>query len=300
MIITRLRGGLGNQMFQYAAALACARRAGVPEQAIHFDLEWFNRHRERRFELDVFGIEVRQPPTAVLALARWTRHLPALAMGRVPRYVHEAHFHYDPAFENCRDGVYLAGYWQSPRYFAAISDTVRSAFRFASAADGRNGELASAMAASNSVCVHVRRGDYVVGPSGTTTGVSATRGPGVHGVLGADYYRSAVDQIADQAAPTHWYVFTDADDDLHDFVEFPGPSTFIRHNRGAHSFRDLELMTHCRHHIVANSSFSWWGAWLAAAQAQTPPAGIVVAPRGWFRTPERDATDLLPPHWLRV
>jgi hypothetical protein len=294
MIISRLRGGLGNQMFQYAAAMACARQAGLPAADIRFDLAWFRRHADRRFELDVFGIAPREAGRGVLALARLAARLPFLARAGLPAWRREAHFHHDPALADCcarargRQPLYLTGYWQSPRYFAAIEAELRAAYRFRPDDDVRNRDLANRMQARPSVSVHVRRGDYATNP----------RAGARHGVLDAAYYRAAIALVADRVGAADWYVFTDTPGDA--AVDCPGPTTWVTHNRGAASCRDLELMASCSHHVIANSSFSWWGAWLAGGTAGHDGRQVVVAPHAWFTADGPDTRDLLPPSWLRA
>jgi hypothetical protein len=130
----------------------------------------------------------------------------------------------------------------------------------------------------------VRRGDYVSEPD-----VSR-----YHGICPPDYYRSAVDYIAQRVPDIHLFVFSDDQDWVRDNLRFGPPTTLVAANSPDRGFRDMRLMTLCRHHIVANSSFSWWGAWLNPATDK-----IVVAPQQWFSASSNDTRDLIPPSWVR-
>jgi hypothetical protein len=113
--------------------------------------------------------------------------------------------------------------------------------------------------------------------------------------LGLDYYRRAVDVILQQCRGAHFFVFSDDPDWARANVEVPAPLHFVTHNSARPDFEDLRLMSLCRHHIIANSSFSWWGAWLNGGSGK-----VVVAPTQWFIDPRIDTRDLIPPGWIRV
>jgi hypothetical protein len=146
--------------------------------------------------------------------------------------------------------------------------------------------LVARMRSANSLSLHVRRGDYV-----TSTAANA-----FHGVLGLDYYERAVRHVQERVTDLEAFVFSD---DLawcqSELVHLGLPLTLVDVNRGADSWKDLFLMAECRHSIIANSSFSWWGAWLGDGGVE--PDRMVVAPRQWFAGAEVAPADLYPPHW---
>lgn len=292
MIIVRLSGGLGNQMFQYAAGLALARAHGAQ---LRFDLEWFEtRQLHQGLELArVFGLEL---PRATASERRrimgwvaprilcWALSRRSLRMLRPDCLGVEPHFHYWPGFRELPADVFLDGYWQSEKYFASIADEIRQAFRFAEPLDARNAELFDEMAQRESVALHVRRGDFARDP----------RVRQVHGVDLGDYFRRAIEEIGARVASPHYYVFSDEPEWVREHLANPASWTCIDHNRGRESYRDMQLMGLCRHNIIANSSFSWWGAWLNSSMNK-----IVVAPKRWFAN-GTSTQDLIPQSWVRL
>ncbi|WP_126446643.1 alpha-1,2-fucosyltransferase [Sulfuricystis multivorans] len=291
MIIVRLCGGLGNQMFQYAAGLALSLRHGVP---LRFDLEWFDRvHLHQGLELDrVFGLDLpRATPSEMRQVLGGFSH--PLARRLVVRkrlrwllpasYALEPYFHYWPGFETLGPNAYLDGYWQSERYFQRHAGSVRAAFRFAVALDERNRTLMEEMAMHESVSVHVRRGDFVQDPVVRR----------VHGVDLTAYYPQALAVMMGRLRNPHFYVFSDDPEWVRGNLRLSAPLTIVEHNRGKNSYRDMQLMSACRHHVLANSSFSWWGAWLNQWRDK-----IVVAPKQWFKVRDFDTRDLYSPGWI--
>lgn len=293
MIISRISGGLGNQMFQYAAGLALARHHGVPHKC---DLGWFeDSFLHQGFELErVFGLDIRQATCAdfrsVLGWqgSIWCRR----TLGRQflrplrPRaWATEPHFHFWPAFRHLPESAYLEGYWQSQNYFQPFASIVRETFTFAAKFSRLNAELASVIGAVDSVSLHVRRGDYVKNPI-----ISA-----VHGVCPPSYYEEAIRVVARGISNPHFFVFSDDMDWVSNHLAIDYPVTCVDHNRGEESYNDMRLMSMCKHNIIANSSFSWWGAWL-----NSNPEKIVIAPERWFASYPADTSDLIPKGWVRL
>ena len=249
------------------------------------DVGWLERtpaHLERKqFELGCFEIQAE---------------LRSMDLGRVRQRVHERlrlsprvwrekePFRFDPETLVLQDDVRLFGYWQSERYFVDHAAEIRDDFRFRVLPDDRNRALATRIAHTPAVSVHVRRGDYVTNP--------ATKA--VHGALPLDYYHAAVDRIRESEPEPHFYVFSDDPDWCSANLDLGGATTVVDHNRGRGS-EDLRLMSLCSHHVIANSSFSWWGAWLNAREDK-----IVVAPQEWMRDDSFDTRDLVPEGWIRI
>ncbi|HEY0977967.1 MAG TPA: alpha-1,2-fucosyltransferase [Flavobacteriales bacterium] len=291
-VITRLMGGLGNQMFQYAAGHALARRLAVPLLLDRTFLDqrgpqvtWTPRH----FELGVLRAPITFATEAEVRRARlelddvqhrrWKRLLPMFFKDAC--FVERVRIH-DPAFEQLTAPVYLDGYWQNERYFSDTAEALRhELFLPAAEPAPRNADLMEQMGSCVSASLHVRRGDYVSLPEAAS----------FHGVCSVDYYQDSARWLVEQGVD-HFFVFSDDPDWVKTNIDLPGPATHINHNTGAESHWDLFLMKHCRHHIIANSSFSWWGAWLGE------PAGkIVVAPERWLAG--SDAPDgIIPPTWI--
>jgi hypothetical protein len=294
LVVTRLRGGLGNQMFQYATGRALALRGAA---ALKLDVTWFATvasDAKRRYELDSFSIHGRVASEGDIArfgragTPRFSRLRRWLRLGKEddtwPIYC-EPHFQYDPAVPDLPAPIYLDGYWQSERYFSDIADVLRREFTAKEPSDRENEALAAAIDAANAVSLHVRRGDYVTNPTTYR----------YHGICSAEYYQRAIDHLTSRVGMPHIFVFSDDQDWTRANLHFAVPTTFVGTNPPDCGYRDMMLMARCRHHIIANSSFSWWGAWLNPS-----PDKIVVAPQRWFGGSSNDTRDLIPPSWVRL
>jgi hypothetical protein len=279
MVIMRLYGGLGNQMFQYAAGLALARRLGT---SLSLDTRWFDPRRRpgatdhltRPYQLHLFGIDGR-PSVKARVLA---------ALRRPPVFT-EAGFSYQPEFERLRGDTILDGYWQSYRYFAGFEDEVRVRFAFPPVrSEAARGLLQRIDDHPGSVALHVRRGDYATSPKLRKR----------IGLLPAAYYQNALATLRNRVESPRVFVFSDDIDWCRQALALEGDVMFVGERTAADGWEDMLLMTHCRHHVIANSSFSWWGAWL-----RRHADGTVVAPERWFNDPAVETSDLIPPDWLR-
>ena len=288
MIVVELAGGLGNQMFQYAAArsLALAR-----ETTLALDTSFYSTVEDRRFSLDAFALEASiatpalvssllRPRQLLRRAANHTRLLPA----RLRSVYREAGFGFDPTFFRLSDGVYLAGYWQSERYFAWARKTILADFRFRHALSGDSLRLAEQASGEESVSIHVRRGDYVSDPATNL----------YHGTCGPEYYYRALDEVSKRARPERLYVFSDDIAWAEENLRFAPPTVFVA-SGDPRGISDMQLMSLCRHNIIANSTFSWWAAYLNAN-----PRKIVCSPGEWFSGAAHDTSSLLPEEWIRV
>lgn len=189
---------------------------------------------------------------------------------------------YDPAFEKLSAPVYLDGYWQSERYFIGRAAALRQElFMPVVEPSPLNADLIQRMESCVSASLHVRRGDYISLPDAAS----------FHGICSVDYFQDSARWLVEQGVE-HIFVFSDDPDWVKASIGLPCPATHISHNTGTESYWDLFLMKHCRHHIIANSSFSWWGAWL-----DPRPDKIVIAPRVWLAGDPRP-NDILPSTWI--
>ena len=300
MVISNIFAGLGNQMFQYANARRLAHRLGVE---LKLDLSSFDRCQFRKFQLDRFALSSRaaspaeveaicgpEPRTVIFRAARKARQLVNERFNhRWGGLVKEKHFHFDPAMLALPDRVYLFGLWQTERYFADCADVIRADFQVQEPPTDRNAELLAAIhEAEDAVSLHVRRGDYVSDPHSQQS----------HGVCGLDYYDRAIAHLSRSVAAPRFFVFSDDIAWARENLRLPSPANFIDHNGSEHAVEDIRLMGRCRHHIIANSSFSWWGAWL-----NPRPEKIVCAPRRWFNKDalkQRNTADVLPSSWVAL
>ncbi len=278
LVVTCLNGGLGNQFFQYAVGRALALRY---DATLKLDLSVFPEYPLRRYELDKYPIRATIATADELMMFR---DGPAGWSTGCTRY-REPHHHFDPAVRGAVPPVQLIGFWQSERYFRHIADTIRREFTPTAPMDAENERVLANIRQSNAIAVHVRRGDYVTNPS------AAVR----HGVPSLGYYRRAMDHVASRVADPVFYVFSDDHDWVRDNLRQPAPMVHVTVNGPERGFRDVQLMSACKHHILANSSFGWWGAWM-----NTSSDKIVIAPTPWFLDKELDTRDLLPPGWIEI
>jgi len=289
MIGAMVIGGIGNQMFQYAAAraLALSRRT-----ELMLDLSAFRRPDQfgimRSFELDRLAIRVREPsslsPLSFMLARRSAPALRALSGWQIAR---ERSLAYDPRFPAFPDRTYLAGYWQSWRYFEAAAERIHEELQPRAPLSAASLRLQERMRGSPSLSLHVRRGDYVTSPGVTE----------FHGVLELDYYREAIRLVQGRIRDLRAFVFSDDLEWCRRAFEPLGLDlTFVDCNQDADSWQDIHVMAACRHSIIANSSFSWWGAWLGDRGGGAGDR-MVVAPLRWFVSADVPVADRFPPGW---
>jgi len=192
---------------------------------------------------------------------------------------------FDSSVLEAKGNVYLEGYWQSERYFSSIRDILLREFSFKYELNTKGRDIAEQMQESESVSLHIRRGDYAHN--------SLTNQ--IHGVCSLGYYKKAINAITQKIPDCHFYIFSDDHTWVCDNFSIDYPFTLVEHNDASTSYEDLRLMSLCRHNIIANSSFSWWGAWL-----NTNPKKIVVSPEGWFNDKSIDTVDLIPEGWSKI
>jgi hypothetical protein len=292
MIISNIIGGLGNQMFQYAAGRALSLKQDVP---LLLDVSGFSSYGlHQGFELDrLFYSDVKfASKLDVHSLLGW-QNLPSvrrilsrssMKAFRSKKFVFEPHFEYWQAINQVPHDSYLLGYWQSEKYFNSVAQQIREDFVFRPQMNSKNAQLALTISQHNAVSLHIRRGDYINDPVVTAT----------HGLCSIAYYQNAINYISAQVAQPYFFIFSDDMDWVKENLKMDLPCIYIDHNQGVESYNDMRLMSLCRHHIIANSSFSWWGAWLNPSADK-----IVAAPKHWFAK-EVDTQDLIPQSWVRL
>ncbi len=283
MIIAKVFGGLGNQMFQYAAGKALAAQHGVE---LRLDMRDFDRYDLHGSSLT--KLQVKAPTAQAEELSHhpaWKRHLLSrLPAGLSRTYFKERTFGYHPAWQQLGPNTYLDGYFQSERFFLAVAKELRQEFVPATRSVRIENGCADRLRKQESVALHVRRGDYVTNP----------RTLAVHGVCGVDYYRRAIQMIRERVASPRFHLFSNDMLWARANLGLPDDTVCVDWNADAPEW-DLHLMSRCRHHVIANSSFSWWGAWLANHENQ-----VVICPDPWFNDPNLSADDLICAHWTRL
>jgi hypothetical protein len=279
-------GGIGNQLFQFAAGTSLALRHRTD---FVLDLGWFRYEgrdvtTRRSFSLPQLGINARTVAFTPSRLQRWDRGARAMFFSKRRLKVirqREGEFRADARVLGAPDDVLLLGYWQSELYFADHGDALRATIRFPPATR-KYERYDGVVEQSTAIAVHIRRADYV-----TDAQTNA-----VHGVLQPAYYRRALDYVASCVRDPTAVVFSDDPEWVR--AEFACPFRLIVVD-GGDAVQDLRLMSRCSHHIIANSSFSWWGAWLGER-----PQSVVVAPEQWFMDETVDTRDVVPLRWQRL
>ena len=194
-------------------------------------------------------------------------------------------FKFDKNIFHCKDKSYLKGYWQNEKYFKNIKDILNVEFRVKTPLIGKNYDLAQVIQNNNSVAIHVRREDYI------TDSITAD----THGTCSLDYYKDSIHLMNQRIKDPQYFIFSDdiswAKKNLGEISQIP----YAEHNNTNSDYEDLRLMYLCKHNIIANSSFSWWGAWL-----NMNPAKIVIAPQIWLKTPTIYSRRHLPKEWFIV
>ncbi|QED37765.1 alpha-1,2-fucosyltransferase [Antarcticibacterium arcticum] len=296
MVVIQLQGGLGNQMFQYAIASIIAEREKtsllVDSTVLENPKKIKNVQTVRNFELGVFNnkykfadikkIEKYFNPSKMTSFKK-RFNFPFPKIFKEPGYNFHEYLLY------LKSPVYLKGYFQSYKYFLSNEEYVRDLFLFSPKQLGdKNLELLEIINKKDTVSVHIRRGDYI-----TNREIQ-----NIHGNCDMHYYLKAIDIIAGKVKNPTLIFFSDELDWVREkFSKVEYNSVFVDYNFGEDSWKDMILMSKCSHNIIANSSFSWWGAWL-----NKNPEKIVIAPRNWFKDIEMNekTMDLIPPKWLRI
>ena len=259
MIVFYGQGGLGNQLFQYAAARSLALAHGCP---LVLDPYWFSHQLpgETRWPLQLTSYPLLMRMASEFEQNKWTWMRSRLARCLRPllalNLVREEGYAVNEQALRAPINSYMVGYWQSEAYFAGIRSQLLE--ELSPTMPPGPGDLAmmNRMRTGTPVSLHVRRGDYVSLPSAAA----------YHGLCSLHYYRAAMAYVAERVADPVFFVFSDDPEWTRANLSSPYPTHYVDHNTPEDAFQDLRLMSICRHHIIANSSFSWWGAWLAPLQ----------------------------------
>lgn len=292
-IYSYLQGGLGNQMFQYAIARALSEHY---QSLFLLDRSWFDVPQEqttpRPYQLDLLNIKTvglleDAFPKRPNRLKRLTQAL--LPIGPIVYYQTDA-FAFDSGLFNIpkmqeRD-LYLFGYWQAFPYLSSVRSILQTEFSTRKAVSPHYQPYLKAIRSSESVMLHIRRGDYVSSPSAAK----------FHGVLPLSYYINAISLVLSQKPNTNFFIFSDDLSWAKEALPKELNITFVENSlQPDAAAEELQLMFECKHHIIANSSLSWWGAWL---KKNSP--GIVIAPNRWISDNHLDLSNLLPASWQKL
>lgn len=289
MVIVNLDGGLGNQMFQYAFGKM------ISEKYSHLlKLDVSALFEYRKYELDIFGINAEMATKADLLFfdRRNLSNIQKLVFKLRNQFSKtvclaenegQTNINLPP---NLPAHTLVKGHWQSETYFRAIEGIIRKDFTFPALTGELNINIRHSIENSNSVSVHIRRGDYLL-----------PKNNAVHGLLPLSYYREAIHYLEAKIDSPVFYVFSDDPEWVRANLHAEADIHYVTGNENNRSFVDMQLMSCCNHNIIANSSFSWWGAWLNSTANK-----IIVAPRQWFVDPVKNALykNIVPQEWIRL
>lgn len=293
-VICCFRGGLGNQMFQYAAAQSLASELNCSLVA---DLRFYDIPSAReRFRLtEAFNLSII-PATpndlkaifgfrsSVFFIRVMTKLNASFAFPS--SFYFEKQFGHDTGISNLTPPIYLYGYWQSEKYFARETESLVNAFSFRLPQNERFFRFSNSIQNSESIAVHIRRGDYI----------TDKRSERIFNILSPDFYKSAVKLFQARKNNCKFFIFSDDIGWVKQNCFFPSNSTFVEFDDSVSASVDMYLFSKCKHAIISNSTFSWWGAWLNRSAEK-----IVVAPKLWFSPGSRlSCVDLIPASWIRI
>ncbi len=292
MIIIKLQGGLGNQMFQYAIGYCLAEKYNTE---LRFDTNYLlNRsikhrlHVNRDLDLDIFGLNLtiacqkdvsRLRDRFGIAFADKTANR---IFGLKNTYIREPRYQFTPDIMECGSDVYLEGFWQSEKYFKPVEQAIRAQFVIKDRMEADAAEFAKKISAENAVCVNVRRGDFIANP--------------FHVVLTPEFYQRAENILLSKIDQPLLYVFSDDLAWCQENLHFQSPVTFVSHGYSGKKFQDyFRLMSSCKSFIIPNSTFAWWAAYLSNSESKT-----VITPTKWYNDESWSTEDLLLKHWLTI
>lgn len=295
MIIVRLIGGLGNQMFQYALGRHLSE---IHNTKLKLDISGYETYKYRdtiKYSLWAYNIQESFATEKEISYLKYGRYgLLKRIADRIMKsqrqtlksyIIEKIKFKFDTEILKLPDNIYLEGSWQNENYFKAIKNILSQEFRVRVPLSGINKRIADEIRRTNSVSLHIRRGAYINDPAASK----------LHGLCSLEYYKECIDSISEKLLNPHFFVFSDEPQWAHRHLKIKHPVTFVENNNIYKAYEDFRLMTLCRNHIIANSTFSWWAAWLSKYSQK-----IVFAPKKWFRTVTFDTEALIPEKWIKI
>lgn len=300
MIMIKLQGGLGNQLFQYAAGRSLAH---ITNQELKLDVTSYGEDKKRTYALSVFDI------TGEIATKEEVEHFKKFqrkdwgkikgVLGKIKAILHnkfvankrkyfiEKQFHFDPDVLGLTGDSYIEGFFNTEKYFRNVADIIKKEFSLKIPVTEQTKILSGTINSCNSVSMHIRRGDYASDPANLS----------YFGLCSVEYYKEAANIIASKISDPHLFIFSDDHAWVKENINLNFPTTYVDHTNGNTAYEDLLLMSLCKHNIIANSTFSWWGAWLNKNKNK-----IVIAPQKWFNQTKSNTFthDVLPEEWIKI
>ena len=291
MVVVQLNGGLGNQLFQYAAAKSLSLSHNT---SLHLDISSFYRETlpelevPRAFELYNFkGVKEKIEKSPVNIQKGSYRSIASRIQKIFPRHkrdiYNEPYYHFSDNFFKTKKDVILKGQWQSEKYFSRYQDVIKNTYELK---DEFIKNVKHFLPSNKeTVSVHIRRGDYMRKPIILDW----------HGVMSKEYYQNAFEILKKKLQDFQVYYFSDDPSWVRSELIPMMPGTIVSTEISSSHLEDFYLMSQCKHNIIANSSFSWWAAWL-----NPNPDKTVIAPKKWFNSGPQDTQDLFPSSWIKI
>lgn len=284
MIIIRLNGGIGNQMFQYAMGRSLSVKNNTD---LFLDIEEYDENNFRRYELDKFRINARIATKREIASIKPNKILNFIDRFKhfsKRRYLKERQFNFDKEVLEAGDNIYIDGYFQDEKYFKDIEDNIKKEFTLKDEVTEATAEWIKKAEGCDSISLHIRRGDYAQNKKTNQ----------FHGTCGIDYYEKAIKIVSEKIKDSNFFIFSDDIAWAKNNLKLNFPAYFVS-DGNISDYEELIIMSRCKHNIIANSSFSWWGAWL-----NDNPKKIVIAPQKWFATDKFNTENLIPEKWTSL
>ena len=294
MIQVQLSGGLGNQMFQYAfgkhLALLTQSELVLDLAYIQSKLPFKKFSTPMQYELDIFNLNVDYKSLyfsngITYPLAKLEYYFKTKRNSNNYSTLIESGMQFNARYLEKDEPLFIQGNFQSELYFKDIEADIREDFKFIHLLEEENQQILNQIKSSNSVSIHIRRGDYL----------SIKNNASKFRALELDYYKNAMSILENKMENITYFVFSDDINWVKENLKTHAKTIFINHNKGKSSYIDMQLMSNCQHNIIANSTFSWWAAWLNANKNK-----IVVAPKTWFLIDELNQNDIVPISWISL
>lgn len=292
MVIVKMLGGLGNQLFQYAMG---RNLAYLNDTELKVDLTWFSSEQEttrRSFFLDKFnityGVASNEEIKKYFILRKFLgRDLyEAIIPFKCKRYIRLKEFQpFDGKYLKLGGNVYLEGYWTDERYFAEVSNIIRREFTLKHELSQRSKKISELIQKTESVSIHIRRGDYVANRNFSP----------IFNVCDHKYYINAINEITRNISKPHFFIFSDDIGWARQNIKFGHHAVYVSGGEGDLPHEELVLISRCRHNIISNSTFSWWGAWLNSSDGKT-----IIAPDRWFNRQGHHGGECVPSTWKKI
>lgn len=293
MIITKITWGLGNQMFQYAVGRALSLRNNTELRLNIFAFDTYKLHEYSLEKLSIFKDYITKNDLPWYENTSSNKYIDFIfqKIKNLTAPYNKHHFRengFEPFQEkvfSLPDGSYLDGYFQSEKYFREYSDIIRNDFEVSIPPSQENALMLEKIKSVNAVSLHIRRGDYIKN--------SNTKA--LHWLCNAEYYQKSIVYITERVENPVFFIFSDDIAWAKENMKTGFEQYFIDFNDASQNHEDLRLMKNCKHHIIANSTFSWWGAWLNPNREK-----IVIMPSIWFSGYTYDTRDLYPDGWIKI